>query len=393
MNFSVSAVWNGKEALEYILKATSPDLTTEQSEQYPVPSLVLMDVQMPILDGYHATHLLRHHAPFTTIKAIGEIPIIAMTASAIQGDREKCERAGMDDYMAKPVKRSILEKTILKWITSGRSVGESSAKPTIERSSSIGQSSTCTGHDMLAAEFVTHAPGFTSASVAERQNQPLPGAPSNESIRRSSLSKSILASSALGGDTEGDRVMGRVEAEEKARSLRDAKLINATETSGQAGTIPTIRFDGSLPSETPQSPLIMDLRSLNLPGVETPHMALTEENISRFNKTFGDGGPAPGILSPNVSSNEALHTLSDIPGPPPEVGIAATSIEGVEANAEALVESLLNVAQFQARSGSSSPNNLDSPAKSGRGQVGALSASNRQKSDWSSSTARPEKHE
>lgn len=75
---------------------------------------------MPILDGYRATHLLRHHSPFSAIPSIRSLPIVAMTASAIQGDKEKCERAGMDDYLAKPVKGKLLEEMLLKWAVEGK---------------------------------------------------------------------------------------------------------------------------------------------------------------------------------------------------------------------------------------------------------------------------------
>jgi signal transduction histidine kinase/CheY-like chemotaxis protein len=62
--------------------------------------LVLMDVQMPNLDGYDATRQIRKHKD----EAIKSVIVIAMTASAIQGDREKCLEAGMTDYLAKPVR-------------------------------------------------------------------------------------------------------------------------------------------------------------------------------------------------------------------------------------------------------------------------------------------------
>jgi CheY-like chemotaxis protein len=76
-----------------------------------------MDVQMPVIDGYRATHLIRHYEPYKS--SSGTIPIVAMTASAIQGDREKCMRAGMDDYVAKPVKAKMLERTLDRWAVHG----------------------------------------------------------------------------------------------------------------------------------------------------------------------------------------------------------------------------------------------------------------------------------
>jgi CheY-like chemotaxis protein len=77
-----------------------------------------MDVQMPIIDGYKCTHLLRHHVPYRAY--VRDVPIVAMTASAIQGDREKCRKAGMDDYLAKPVKRKVLERMLVRWGLSRR---------------------------------------------------------------------------------------------------------------------------------------------------------------------------------------------------------------------------------------------------------------------------------
>ena len=75
---------------------------------------------MPVLDGYRATHFIRHHSPYSSIASVRAVPIVAMTASAIQGDREKCTSAGMDDYLAKPVKGKLLEDMLLKWAIEGR---------------------------------------------------------------------------------------------------------------------------------------------------------------------------------------------------------------------------------------------------------------------------------
>jgi CheY-like chemotaxis protein len=89
-----------------------------------------MDFQMPVMDGYEATRILRtgrEYTPEDKGNGVGngnkekgnlrlsDIPVIAMTASAIQGDREKCHEAGMDDYLAKPVEKARLEEMLIKW--------------------------------------------------------------------------------------------------------------------------------------------------------------------------------------------------------------------------------------------------------------------------------------
>jgi CheY-like chemotaxis protein len=70
--------------------------------------MILMDVQMPEMDGLEATRLIRKSAMKQPI-------IVAMTANAMQGDRDICIEAGMDDYISKPVKLEILIEVLEKW--------------------------------------------------------------------------------------------------------------------------------------------------------------------------------------------------------------------------------------------------------------------------------------
>jgi signal transduction histidine kinase/DNA-binding NarL/FixJ family response regulator/HPt (histidine-containing phosphotransfer) domain-containing protein len=101
MGISYGGAFNGKEALEQL-----------ERDAFDV---VLMDCQMPIMDGYTAVRILRQNEE-TTGK---HIPVIAMTANAMAGDREKCLRAGMDDYMSKPLNRALMEQTLRKWLPEG----------------------------------------------------------------------------------------------------------------------------------------------------------------------------------------------------------------------------------------------------------------------------------
>ena len=72
--------------------------------------MVLMDMQMPVMDGLAATHAIRQNSQFK------DLPIIAMTANAMAGDRERCLKAGMNDHLAKPIDPDKLFDALLRWI-------------------------------------------------------------------------------------------------------------------------------------------------------------------------------------------------------------------------------------------------------------------------------------
>ena len=77
------------------------------------PHLVFMDVSMPVMNGFDATGLIRE---FENNEGKSRCPVIALTANAMQGDREKCIESGMDDFMSKPIIMNDLFCAIEKWL-------------------------------------------------------------------------------------------------------------------------------------------------------------------------------------------------------------------------------------------------------------------------------------
>jgi CheY-like chemotaxis protein len=97
INYRLVVARNGREAVAKV-KSDSPDI-------------ILMDIQMPEMDGLEAIRLIRADA------SIAAIPIIALTALAMEGDRERCLAAGANEYLAKPIKFRQLNTIIQQILT------------------------------------------------------------------------------------------------------------------------------------------------------------------------------------------------------------------------------------------------------------------------------------
>ena len=120
--------------------------------------IVLMDCQMPNMDGFEATRLIRKlEAERSGSK---RVPIVALTANAMEGDRERCLAAGMDDYLAKPFKKEALRAVLERWTSHGKA-----AQPT------------CTPVAEAPAESPLHADTIDSGALDRIRVLQAPGAP------------------------------------------------------------------------------------------------------------------------------------------------------------------------------------------------------------------------
>ncbi|CAN8101426.1 unnamed protein product [Discula destructiva] len=265
LGFNVSASWNGREALEYLAAA--------KEGQHQKPDIILMDVQMPICDGYKATHLLRHHFPYKSY--IRDVPIVAMTASAIQGDQEKCRRAGMDDYLAKPVRSKTLEQMLVRWSVNRRAL--STHRPHKSDSVCTDSSDDCTnsgipcvGIDQVEDDGELPTPHERLAASAldleeQRNSLPTPRPSKVSPVIPSSASRSFFSShDAFSSAPEPPSSpaapqIHRVETDELAQQSRDDKLLGAA---------------GGGPSVSPMA---------HTPSMEKGE-ALTEANVEKFQR-------------------------------------------------------------------------------------------------------------
>lgn len=219
---------------------------------------------MPILDGYKATHTIRHTAPFAGDKQIQNTPIVAMTASAIQGDREKCESAGMNDYLAKPVKGKVLERMLVKWANTRRKSLlslQAGITPQLQQtllSQSVGA---------IPRPPSAGAPSDLPSPPLVEETQANPDKLESKLNQLDFVSNSALARSS---ETPESRAMRHLHNEEKAMKLRDEQLISS-------GNDPKDKFNRGAGDENV--------------GTKKSEQKLTRENIQKLTDDKQDHRP------------------------------------------------------------------------------------------------------
>jgi two-component system, sensor histidine kinase and response regulator len=137
LGIHVTTAVNGREGVERV-----------NSEPF---DLVLMDIQMPVMDGITATKLIRGDSRFQSL------PIVAMTAHAMSGDRERSLEAGMNDHLTKPISPKVLEETLLRWMRA-----RSAAQPTTDTESASASVS--------PNDFPEQLPPFELPAALQRAN-------------------------------------------------------------------------------------------------------------------------------------------------------------------------------------------------------------------------------
>ncbi len=230
LGYHADVASNGAEALEALGR-----------KEY---SLILMDVQMPEMDGYEATAAIRDREG-----ASRHTPIIALTANAMQGDKESALRAGMDDYLSKPVKAEDLGEMIRRWVRpagepdapEGDQIIASSDTPVLDRSVIDGlRELSGPGEPDLLAEivemFTEDAPprlgalrealGSGDAQRVETVSHALKGSSSNMgAARMAEVCARLEDAGALGDLTEAPDLLKDLEVEfARARSALGAEV-------------------------------------------------------------------------------------------------------------------------------------------------------------------------
>ena len=195
LGYSCEAFEDGKQAYEALQK---------KSKEGKPFHLVLMDVQMPVLDGYEATQAIRKD-PDPNVR---EVLIIAMTASAIRGDREKCLNAGMNDYLAKPVRQAALKSMLNEYIHNPQAAIQRAAAETMDAEVKTNGDAKTNGHSRRPP-FVSKKSGLSNTTNLSKDTSPPSGKKEKDELGKIS-----------GEDINKDGAIDKVK--QKLVSIKDA---------------------------------------------------------------------------------------------------------------------------------------------------------------------------
>jgi len=273
LDLNCDAYEDGKQAYEALQKASKEDKPYH---------LVLMDVQMPVLDGYNATKAIRKDED----PRVRQILVIAMTASAIRGDREKCLEAGMNDYLAKPVRQTALKAMLDEYLNNSRS----------------------------AQVALSVSPNRVMSTPGDKVNRETSKFPDKSTLPINGSRESAI--SALESDTESKTASEQ--ATSKAPS-RPPTIDNPAETTQQATPLKPrkkrIPLKGS--SRSKQS---SDER--NTPSTSTTNDRLSPPRSQDTNGLKSSSSPPSGILETDLLGKVSTEILS-----PPESGPSKGQME------------------------------------------------------------------
>jgi CheY-like chemotaxis protein len=232
-------------------QAENGQLAVEMMEKNDY-DLVLMDMQMPVLDGLAATRLIRSNPRFRSL------PIVAMTANALAGDREKCLEAGMNDHVAKPIDPQNLYDTLLRWIparpaAAAAAAGGSPSYPSATRSGftaipgidTVGGLGRAGGNPKRYESLLTLFANSQSGAVSEIQA----ALAAHDSLTAQRLAHSLKGASANLGAAALAECAGKTE--DAIRSDHSAAVSLEELSRSLADTVAAIR--AALPSESPAS--------------------------------------------------------------------------------------------------------------------------------------------
>ena len=204
--------------------------------------LVLMDCLMPVMDGYMATRLWRERE---SAAGSGHLPIVAMTANAMAGDRERCLASGMDDYLSKPLDRAVLAQTLRRWLP----------KPDAQDAPSVIASAPA------VAEVAPALPGAPATSQ--------PKMPGPHSSRITALDAVVISDllDTMGGEF-GDLV--RVYLEDAPLRLREIEAAaECGDAAAQVGAAHTLKSSSANIGATGLSDLAKDIEHAARAGIAT----------------------------------------------------------------------------------------------------------------------------